>query len=59
MKKIVKYYKHFFGYFNALKTHGGRQELDIIVENNVAQISKFDLRFINEYLLITLLVMWL
>ena len=29
------------------------------MENNVAQISKFDLRFINEYLLITLLVMWL
>ena len=26
--------------------------MDIIVENNVAQISKFDLRFINEYLLI-------
>ena len=33
--------------------------LDTIVENNVAPISKFDLRFINEYLLITLLVMWL
>ena len=23
MKNIVKCYKHFFGYFNALKTHGG------------------------------------
>ena len=22
MKNIVKCYKHFFGYFNALKTHG-------------------------------------
>ena len=23
MKNVVKYYKDFFGYFNALKTHGG------------------------------------
>ena len=22
MKNFVKFYKHFFGYFNALKTHG-------------------------------------
>ena len=24
MKNIVKCYKHFFGYFNSLKTHGGQ-----------------------------------
>ena len=24
MKNVVKCYKHFFGYLNALKTHGGR-----------------------------------
>jgi len=23
MKKVVKCYKHFFGYFNALETNGG------------------------------------
>ena len=31
VKNIVKCYKHIFGYFNALKTHGGRRESGIRV----------------------------
>ena len=30
MKNVVKYYKHFFGYFNALKTHFAAFSMEII-----------------------------
>ena len=37
MKNVVKCYKHFFGYFNALKTHGVLSALDM--EDAILDIS--------------------
>ena len=40
MKNVVKCYKHFFGYFNALKTHGGTLFVEVI---NAVNLNRKDM----------------
>ena len=43
MKNVVECYKHFYGYFNALETHGGHGLVQIFFFFNkkIAQVYSF------------------